>query len=234
MQMSLTHLNIIYINLKHRTERRHFIEAQLDKMGLLENAIYLEAIDGETLSEKEFRPIRETFRTLAKREERIIGRIGCLMSHLKALEIAIANKFENVLIIEDDCQFIEGAEQRKFTVPTDADVFYLGGLFWRQQPEETLQTGEWVKIDRRHLKLACCLNYGIIGKSKIQEIYNILTSVRPSAIDILYINHIQKRGHCYVLNPVLCYQNHTLGSDVTTKGGPVQSFVKKKDAYHYS
>ena len=231
--MRLKNFNIIYINLAHRKERRHFIEKQLNKMGLLEKAIYLEAINGETIPEVTFRPIRDNFRTLAKREERIIGRIGCLMSHLKALEIAIENQFENVLIIEDDCQFMEDAETRDFTVPKDADVFYLGGLFWRQTPEDRLQTGEWVKIDRSHLKLACCLNYGIMGQDKIQEIYQILTSVRPSAIDILYINHIQKKGHCYVLNPVLCYQNHDFDSDVTSKGGKVPSFAKKKDSYFY-
>lgn len=231
--MKLSDFNIIYINLKKRPQRKLFIQNQLEMMGLFDNSVYLEAIDGNTISEEIFRPIRDSFRTLAKREERIIGRIGCLLSHLEALKIALENKYDNVLIIEDDCQFIPGAERRNFIVPSDADVFYLGGLFWRQTPEEYLQTGEWVRINRQNLKLACCLNYGIIGYNKILETYNILTSVRPSAIDILYINHIQKKGNCYVLNPVLCYQNHTLGSDVTTKGGPVQSFVKKKGAYFY-
>ncbi len=103
-----------------------------------------------------------------------------------------------------------------------------------QQPEEDLQTGHWVKINRQHLKLACCLSYGIIGYKKICETYKLLRSVRPSAVDLLYINHIQKHGNCYVLNPVMCYQDHNLGSDVTSKGGNVQSFVKKKGAYFYT
>jgi hypothetical protein len=148
--------------------------------------------------------------------------------------MAIDNKFNNVLIVEDDCQFLPNAERREFSIPKNADVIYLGGLFWRQQDEDFLQTGEWVNIQRKNLKMACCLCYGIVGLDKMKEIYEVLTTVRPSAIDLLYINHIQKHGNCYILNPVLCYQNHTLGSDVTSKGGNIQSFVKKKGAYFYT
>ena len=89
--MKLSDFNIIYINLKKRPDRRHYIENQLEKLGILKNSIYLEAIDGETIPDEIFKPIRERFKTLAKREERIIGRIGCLLSHLRALEIAIEN-----------------------------------------------------------------------------------------------------------------------------------------------
>ncbi len=232
--MKLSDCHIIYINLRKRPERRQYIEKQLKRMGLYQQATYLEAIDGNTIPDHIYQPIRDNFKTLARIEERIIGRIGCLMSHLRALEIAIDNRYENVLILEDDCCFLPGAENREFQVPKDADVFYLGGLFWRQQPEEDLQTGHWVKINRQHLKLACCLSYGIIGYKKICETYKLLRSVRPSAVDLLYINHIQKHGNCYVLNPVMCYQDHNLGSDVTSKGGNVQSFVKKKGAYFYT
>lgn len=231
--MKLSDFNIIYLNLEKRPDRRIFIEKQLKVMKLLKGAVYFQAIDGETMPENQFRPIRERFKTLAKKEERIIGRIGCLTSHLEALKLAIDYGWDNVLILEDDCQFLTGAERISFSPPPDADVIYLGGLFWRQTPEPKAQTGEWVKIDRKHLKLACCLCYAIIGQEKMREIYEILTNVRPSAIDLLYINHIQKRGHCYVLNPVLCYQDHGFSSDVTSKNGSVPSFAKKQNSYFY-
>jgi len=232
--MKLTDFNIIYINLKKRPDRLIYLEGQLKEMNLYNDAIYLEATDGNTMPEYIYKPIRDNFKTLAKIEERIIGRIGCYYSHLQALKMAIDNNFSNVLILEDDCQFLPGAERQESSIPNNADVIYLGGLFWRQSEEDALQTGEWVNIQRKHLKLACCLCYGIVGLDKMKEIYKILTTVRPSAIDLLYINHIQKKGNCYILNPVLCYQNHTLGSDVTSKGGNVQSFVKKKGAYFYT
>ena len=74
-----------YINLDRRTDRRAEIEGELQCMG----------ISGER-----FPAI-----------ENPDGAIGCMMSHLKVLELAKERGYPNVLILEDDLTFLVGKEE---------------------------------------------------------------------------------------------------------------------------
>ena len=71
---------IVYINLDYRIDRRSEIEQELNTIGL----------SGERFSAIRTNP----------------GYIGCLQSHLGVLELAKASGWKNVLILEDDFQFI--------------------------------------------------------------------------------------------------------------------------------
>jgi len=71
---------LLYINLDHRTDRRSEIEGELAKMGL----------SGERFPAILAEP----------------GYIGCLRSHLAVLELAKQSGWTNVLLLEDDFQFI--------------------------------------------------------------------------------------------------------------------------------
>jgi glycosyl transferase family 25 len=73
--------NTYYINLEHRTDRKIHVENQLSTIGLQGNR---------------FNAIRTKN-----------GAIGCTMSHLKLLEFALNNKFEHILIVEDDITFLQ-------------------------------------------------------------------------------------------------------------------------------
>lgn len=80
----------IYINLKKRPERKKEALEELKKIGITQTlqtthptAIHLEAIEEEN------------------------GAIGCTKSHIKCLEIAIANDWEQVFICEDDIVFTQ-------------------------------------------------------------------------------------------------------------------------------
>lgn len=70
-----------YINLEHRTDRKEHIEDQLSKVGI--NASRFNAIKMQN------------------------GAVGCSMSHLKILQDAYANKYEHILIMEDDITFLD-------------------------------------------------------------------------------------------------------------------------------
>jgi len=70
-----------YINLEHRTDRRVHIEKQLSILGI--NA-------------ERFNAIKMTN-----------GAIGCSMSHLKLLQLAVDNKYDHILIMEDDITFLD-------------------------------------------------------------------------------------------------------------------------------
>lgn len=70
-----------YINLEHRTDRNEHVIQQLTNLGL---------------------PNFERFNAI-KMEH---GAIGCSMSHLSLLQNALQNKFDHVLILEDDITFL--------------------------------------------------------------------------------------------------------------------------------
>jgi glycosyl transferase, family 25 len=75
---------IIYINLEKRVDRRLFLLKEFTRLGVPANKLL--RIDG-VLDEKR-------------------GAIGCTKSHIEALTYAIDNKLNNVLVLEDDVNFI--------------------------------------------------------------------------------------------------------------------------------
>lgn len=234
--MLLENFPILCINLAKRVDRWRYMERQFLDMGLGEQVYRVEAVDGQALTEEAVAELRKRFRILPTvREDRLRGRMGCYLSHLAALEQAMAEGWERVLIIEDDCEFLTGATERPIQAPLDCEVFYLGGTFWRQKEAETAeQTGPWVHIERRHLKMAGTFALGLEGRDTIRRVYQMLCEARPSSIDLMYINEIQKRGHCYIMNPVMCRQCDGLGSDVSHIGAPPPRYVRQRGAFFYT
>lgn len=237
--MKLSDFQIVYINLEKRPERKKYIETQLAKMGLLKQALYIPAIDGQSLPKNIQDYYLKRFKTMAKKRERILGRIGCYLTHKMILHAAIMSGVEKLLVIEDDCKFLQYKNLKIPEPPSDAEIFYLGGLFWKQKPEPKQQiqnnlTLSWIPIDRYHLKIATTFCYGIIGKHHIKSVYDKINNAKkPSAIDLLYINCVQNQpGSCYILNPVLSIQEHKFPSDITFKGtkNPEKPY---KNSYFY-
>lgn len=81
---------IYYINLDKRTDRREHIENQIRRV-LDDDLDRTRRISGI---------IYDNF------SGRLKGAIGCTMSHLKAINESIVDSLENVIILEDDFEFI--------------------------------------------------------------------------------------------------------------------------------
>jgi hypothetical protein len=226
--MKLSDLNILYINLERNKDRLKHIQNEFEKLNLT-NVTRIEAIDGQTLPEdqKEFCLSRRNFKTMCSIPERIYGRVGCYLSHIKALDYAIENKFENVLIMEDDAYFKirKDVELPKF--PESADLLYLGGTFWKQEPELGRQATDWINIKRKYLKMAGCFGLLIPTLNKIKMCREIFKWVKPSAIDNLYINHIQSLGHSYFLKDVIISHSDKFVSNI----GYSKKMLKNKFFY---
>ena len=75
--MKLNH--IFYINLDHRSDRKKDVEEQLNQVGL-----------------------KGTRFNAIKMKD---GRVGCTLSHIKCLEMAIKENFDHIFICEDDITF---------------------------------------------------------------------------------------------------------------------------------
>ena len=102
--------HIFFINLDYRTDRLEHITNQLSNLGVFHKA--------------------ERFSALKTTN----GAIGCAMSHIKCLELAISRNYDNVLICEDDITFLNIPLFTKnlhhfFTTPTrpNWDVLVVGG-----------------------------------------------------------------------------------------------------------
>ena len=80
--MLIEDIPTIYINLEHRKDRYHSVLKELNKINI-SNPQRFNAIQKEN------------------------GAIGCSLSHIKCLELAIKNNYEYVLICEDDIEILD-------------------------------------------------------------------------------------------------------------------------------
>lgn len=111
-------MEIKYINLDRRPDRREQMEAQLRDLGL--SAQRVEAIDGDDLT--------------APPQDRYVH--ACLLSHIKAIK----GVDRDTLILEDDA--IIGDLESLPNLPDKWDIAYLGGAHVNREPTDT----GWVAI----------------------------------------------------------------------------------------
>ncbi len=118
--MSLNRFDkIYYINLSHRQDRRDRIENQLIKLNVRsEKIVRINAV-----------------------HNLLNGHKGCAMSHIFALQQAKNAKLKNVLILEDDMEFVEERDQidsyiEAFfkTWESNWDVFFLATNVFQYDP----------------------------------------------------------------------------------------------------
>jgi len=106
--------HIVYINLDKRVDRREHIEGELSKMGL----------SGERFSAI----------------SHIRGEVGCFLSHLTVLKHARERKYRNILILEDDFEFLverpefEGIVTTFFKQNVPYDVLLLAYACRKSEP----------------------------------------------------------------------------------------------------
>lgn len=100
---------IIYINLDHREDRRNIMNTFFQKGNV---------------------PNEKIIRFSAIKHE--VGAVGASQSHLNVLNIAKQNNWENVMILEDDIEWVhfnECYKQVEELMNSEWDVFMLGGTF---------------------------------------------------------------------------------------------------------
>jgi glycosyl transferase, family 25 len=96
---------VLYINLLHRRDRRMALENELERVGVDSNKVYR---------------VKGVY-------DELNGCRGCVSSHIKALDEALARGWKNVLILEDDCCFVEDREKIDRYIE---DFFHTFGQIW--------------------------------------------------------------------------------------------------------
>ncbi len=178
---------IFYINLNERLDRKEHVEKQLEQLSLKGNRF--EAIKMSN------------------------GAIGCSMSHLKCLQKAKENNYEQVMIIEDDITFLDPELFKENLTNflrrhTKWDVLLLGGN----------NIPPYIEVDSTCIKVTHCqTTTGYIVQRHYYDtiIQNIKAGINyllkdPNkhfyyAIDKYWIN-LQKKDKWYLLIPLSVIQ----------------------------
>ena len=249
MIMKIKDSHILYINLKEDTEKRKRIEHQLDSLKL--NYTRVEAVRGAKLKNLAYRkkiskllgvPVnklscnfwtdRKNFKTMCRYPDEIMKKVGAYLSHMLAIQIAIDKNLDNVIIVEDDADFLSNSGN-SVNIPKDADIVYLGGSFFNEVTNTIKLRKKIIAVDNDIIKLVGAFALLIPSKEKINDVNHVLRAVflpgkgkdkhkdwrtgtirlRAQALDFVYLNFFQKFGKTYLVNPVMI--NHKeLGSNI--------------------
>lgn len=197
---------VLYINLDHRTDRKTHILNQLSRMQFSESIIHrIPAIYNSEC-----------------------GHIGCGQSHIKALQYALIQGWDEVLILEDDFKFLVSREVMdaylaEAVVPWDVFLLAKGNGTY-EEPVGHIQkvkrcTTTSGYIVRRHYIEVLLENF-TQSLNKMRQQLIIHQERKPDtkfihgvfAIDQSW-SSLQKKDKFYITEPVIGTQNKSLKSD---------------------
>jgi hypothetical protein len=132
---------------------------------------------------------------------------GCLESHITVIKNALEKKQKYLLILEDDCKFINLASSM-CQPPSDWDMLYLGGTVHRI-------------IDKKHkgfAKVQCWTTHAyIINLTNEKLVSQILDAIHyDGEIDRYYLEKIHPNFNAYMCDPMIAIQKEGF-SDIEEK-----------------
>lgn len=164
--------NIYCINLEKDSDRKERIKKMFKKYN-----INVEFINGVYNKEK--------------------PHIGCRESHFNILCDMYNKKYENIMILEDDCEFLEFPFKISKDIPENWDIIYPG---WLDIDFKSY------KYDDNIIKAKSCRSTHcyIINKKSIPYILRMIRC--NEHIDMFYLEVIQQAMNCYGLYPLKAIQ----------------------------
>ncbi len=150
-------MKIFIINLEHQTEKRQFIQEQLDRLGL--EAEFIAAINGKSMSDDQLKEVVHDYENCSL----TAGEIGCALSHISAYKKIIDQNISQALILEDDAILKEGLpellSQIKQQIPAHPTTYLLTSIgVYDKKPVHRLSS---VHTIHRVLRSICAHGYVI-------------------------------------------------------------------------
>lgn len=182
------------INLPTRKDRKYLVQQEFKKIGL-KDMNFFSAV----------RPALE-----AKNENGMtVGAMGTFLSHFSLLEKAYKNGFTDLLIIEDDCEFVNGfnvlINELWQNLPEEWDMIWIGGNERNKQKARALEHYQIIPGD--YYGSHCIL----FSKSGIEKVYKTISVLGvKDQIDIFYSRYIPDFKQ-YAFSVPLSTQNWTVG-----------------------
>jgi glycosyl transferase family 25 len=172
---------VVYINLDHRTDRNEHMK-------------HMTKTFGDKVSR--FSAIKTDY-----------GLIGCCLSHIEVLKMAIKDNCENILVLEDDAEwhnFEQGYKTLKKLASNPYDVIMLGGSFVSYNPDTyklfSCQTTTGYLINRHYIHTL--LSNFEEGLSFLRQNH----SMGPYYALDMYWKKLHQKDNWYIVQPPLLYQ----------------------------
>jgi glycosyltransferase involved in cell wall biosynthesis len=204
-----------------------------DKMVEVDELLTRYNIDYERINgiDGEYPIVKKEFEYLVDSQIKTTGAYGCLLSHIKTLELARKRGYSNILIFEDDIIFhnnFNNLLSKLVVIPSDWSIIYLGCS--QKQTVINMSKGSdgfYLAKDSR----------GAFAYSVKKEYYTDILKLwtkRDKSVDAA-LGEFQKKKKCYVLYPnlVISYVNK---SDTQTSGNMISYSNSVKwnlDNYQY-
>lgn len=187
--------NIYYINMDKRTDRRQHMEQQLSKFNLA--AARVVGVDGKTL---QWHPNLGALSTYWNN-----GALGYCLSYQNALIDAIKNKYQRVLIMDDDAvlsdNFLEVLEKAFKTLPNDWHLLYLAA---NHNKESMPTAADRISESLFRLKGSVGSHAVIINRPAFETILNYASN--PYGPLDVYLSVYQQICPCFITYPGLATQ----------------------------
>jgi GR25 family glycosyltransferase involved in LPS biosynthesis len=167
-----TNIKCVVINLKTRADKKEYISKQLQS----------KKIDFEFFTA----------------EKHINPKKGCLESHLTIIkEHFIQKKYKYILILEDDCKFINNMSSMNIP-PKNWDMLYLGGTVHRVMNKDYIG----------YARVQCWTTHAYIINLENEELINKILDAQSyeGEIDRYYLEKIHPNFNVYMCDPMIAIQ----------------------------
>jgi len=153
------------------------------------------------------------------------GILGCTLSHIKCLEMALEKK-QNIFIFEDDIKFIPANETKTILNKCceeldkiDWDMFYIAANVLKPIYQETKHLG---RLSHSQSTVAYGANYKFIEK-----LLSYIPRNQIIPIDLVYTNSGVPHHNCFISVPMLGVQRNSF-SDIEGKQVDYESYLEKR------
>jgi GR25 family glycosyltransferase involved in LPS biosynthesis len=195
---------IFIINLEYRTDRKEQMINELEKHNITNyeffNAVRPGIQDIIEWNNNYCSHVKNSFPRSDKFLNYQIGCLGCLKSHVEVCKLALERNYKNILILEDDTEFIHNLDTlSKFSsqINDNYDMLYLCGS--HNGPREKI-TENIVKTKKTHTTGSY-----LITENAMKYLLENIKSYSKE-IDVFYAEEIQSRFNCYCTLPHISKQ----------------------------
>lgn len=196
---------IFIINLESRTDRKEEIINEMKKQNISEDKYeFFKAIRPTIYDVFEWNSnfCREVLIHVQpnNRQNYLIGCLGCLKSHRAVIKEAIDRDYKNILVFEDDTQFIDNFEKiynYSKQINNDYDMLYLAGSH--------LGKKEIVSENIMKIKGTHTTGSYLIKREAMEYMYNNIKNYNKE-VDVFYAKDLQEKYNCYCVNPHITKQ----------------------------
>jgi len=197
---------ITYINLDSRQDRNLLAKEEFKKLDI--------------------NPIRVSGTVVNVSDNKMAsGILGCTLSHIKCLEMALEQK-QNIFIFEDDIKFIPANETKTILnkcceelSKIDWDMFYLGANILKPCYQVTSHLAKLTHAQST-------VSYGV-HYSFIEKLLSYIPRNQIIPIDLVYTNNVVPKHNCFISIPMLGVQRDSF-SDIEGKQVQYESYLEKR------